>query len=213
NFATTPTASGTTKDNYYMVPISNTVEYATGTKATNSTGSQSENPVQIISSDSPTELNLPEDLKMAPVSDKMETKNVEINKDNGTLTLSGVADPNTTIYLYIFSEPTVVSVKTDSNGNWTYNLDKKLASGKHEVYVAVKDDAGNIKTKSNPIVFILGGKAYAADTEGAPKQDTKKNQPLLYYIVFAISIVSIIVSALFYILAKKHIKKHANTTS
>ncbi len=66
---------------------------------------------------------------------------------------SGKALPNSFITLYIFSIPTVVTVKTDSYGNWSYILDRELEDGKHEIYVAMTDGSGKIVAKNNPISF------------------------------------------------------------
>lgn len=75
-------------------------------------------------------------------------KNIEISAvEQGTtntakkaaIVFSGKAKPNSTIYLYIFSDPIIVSVKADENGNWQYILDRPLDTGKHESYVLIED--------------------------------------------------------------------------
>ena len=52
-----------------------------------------------------------------------------------------------------------MSLRTDVNGDWNYTLDKEIADGQHEVYVAVADDAGKIITKSEPIAFVKTAEA------------------------------------------------------
>ena len=84
-------------------------------------------------------------------TDEIGNRNVDFN---------GSADPDTIINLYVFSQdPVVVSLRTDVNGDWNYTLDKEIADGQHEVYVAVADDAGKIITKSEPIAFVKTAEA------------------------------------------------------
>lgn len=72
------------------------------------------------------------------------------------LKLQGFALPNDVVSLYIYSVmPIVVTVATDENGNWTYNLDKSLVNGKHEAYVVINDEAGKVKAKSSPFSFFI----------------------------------------------------------
>ncbi len=66
-----------------------------------------------------------------------DTANSTNKKD--AISFSGKAKPNSIIYLYIFSDPIVVSVKADENGNWQYILDRPLDTGKHESYVLIED--------------------------------------------------------------------------
>ena len=51
--------------------------------------------------------------------------------------------------------PIVVTVKSDENGNWVYDLDKSLVNGKHEVYVAINNDEGKIVEASVPELFFI----------------------------------------------------------
>ena len=65
----------------------------------------------------------------------------------------GKANPNTYIVLYIYSMPIVVTVKTDSQGNWKYDLNQELDNGMHQVYIAQIDNTGNVIAKSDPILL------------------------------------------------------------
>ncbi len=76
-----------------------------------------------------------------------------------TVVFSGSALPNSFITLYIFSNPVIVTVKTDANGDWTYTLDKELENGDHEIYVASVSNAGKIIAKSNLIPFVKTAEA------------------------------------------------------
>lgn len=71
-----------------------------------------------------------------------------------SLQLAGQAPANSFITLFVFSEPIVVTIKTDAYGTWTYTLDKELSDGSHEVYAAVADAKGRVWAKSSPLPFV-----------------------------------------------------------
>jgi len=83
--------------------------------------------------------------------------------------------PNSFITLYIFSTPTIVTIKTDVDGSFVYTLDKELADGTHDVFVALTDNTGSILAKSNPFSFIKEAQAFtpvdaaAGDVIGSDK--------------------------------------------
>lgn len=157
------------------------------------------------------EKKLPEDLKKAPISIVLVAEKADVkmkDEKSGRVKLSGKAEPNTTIYLYIFSDPIVASVKADAQGNWEYELDKELAAGQHEVYVAVKADDGTIKAKSLPFTFFVGSAAAAAQSATPAPASTASQNYLLYYVILAVAIVALLISALFYLITKKHLRKH-----
>ena len=70
------------------------------------------------------------------------------------LSFRGRATPNSFVTLFIFSEPIVVTIKTDESGAWTYTLDKTLSDGSHEIYSAITDSGGHILAKSEPLPFV-----------------------------------------------------------
>lgn len=87
---------------------------------------------------------------------------VQMKKTDGersTLALQGKGLPNSFVTIYIYSDPIVLTVKTDEDGNWTYELDKELEDGQHEVYVAVTDNTGKITGKSEPLAFVKTAQA------------------------------------------------------
>lgn len=71
------------------------------------------------------------------------------------ITFSGVGPPNSLVTLYIYSNPIVVTTKTDDYGNWTYTLDQPLDNGEHEIYVTVTDTTGDIVAKGSPFSFFV----------------------------------------------------------
>jgi hypothetical protein len=76
--------------------------------------------------------------------------------------LEGSGPANSVIYVYVYSEPIVVSVKTDTNGKWSYVLQKALDDGQHNVYVAAKEPNEEL-VRSEVIPFTLVRTAQAAD--------------------------------------------------
>ncbi len=72
-------------------------------------------------------------------------------KINGLL-LTGTGAPNSSVFLYFFSDPLVLRAQTDSSGTWKYVLETPLKAGKHEVYAVAEKDAGNfVRTSAVPI--------------------------------------------------------------
>lgn len=82
---------------------------------------------------------------------------------SGALTaaeIRGRGLPNSFVTLFIFSTPTVVTVRTDADGMFVYTFDKELEDGEHDVYVAVTDNVGKIIAHSNPFSFIKEAQAF-----------------------------------------------------
>lgn len=74
--------------------------------------------------------------------------------------ISGRALPNSFVTLYIYSTPTIVTIKTDADGSFVYTLDKELPDGTHDVFVALTDNTGSIVAQSNPFSFIKEAQAF-----------------------------------------------------
>jgi Bacterial Ig-like domain/Bacterial TSP3 repeat len=72
----------------------------------------------------------------------------------------GKALPLSYVTLYIFSTPTVVTVRADENGAFSYTFEKELEDGSHEVYVAITDNTGAIVARSNPFSFVKQAEAF-----------------------------------------------------
>lgn len=88
--------------------------------------------------------------------EKVEMVDVEGKKN---LKFSGKALPNTYVTIYIFSDPIVLTVKTDADGDWSYVLDKDIEDGEHQVYVAITDNTGKITAKSEAVAFVKTAEA------------------------------------------------------
>jgi hypothetical protein len=57
-----------------------------------------------------------------------------------------------------------MTTKTDGNGNWSVILDKPLADGRHQVYVTVTNNHGEITARSEAFMFLKSGEKVAAIT-------------------------------------------------
>lgn len=95
---------------------------------------------------------------------------VQINDEDTTVMaeISGIGLPNTFATIYVFSTPTIVTVKTANDGSFTYRFEKELEDGTHEVYVAFTDNSGDILAHSQPFRFIKQAQAFSpvgAETE------------------------------------------------
>lgn len=117
--------------------------------------------------------------------------------EENKIVLEGKGPANIILTIFIYSaEPLVVTVKTDDDGTWRYELDKKLDDGQHEAYVTITDDTGRIQYKSTPISFIIK-EARAETSEAKPafvdvKQtttDATKTYLLISGIIVAIVLV------------------------
>ncbi len=80
------------------------------------------------------------------------------------LKISGKALANSFVTLFIFSDPIVVTVKSDETGAWTYTLDKELPDGTHQVVSAITDSGGRILAKSDPLPFVKEAAAVSLGT-------------------------------------------------
>jgi hypothetical protein len=86
----------------------------------------------------------------------------QVSDDNRVVQseIRGKALPNSFVTLYIFSTPTVVTVKTDNDGSFVYTFEKELEDGNHEVYAAITDNTGAIIVQSTPFKFVKQAEAF-----------------------------------------------------
>lgn len=110
--------------------------------------------------------------------------------------ITGRALPNSFVTLFIYSNPVVVTLQTDANGNWSYQFDKELEDGTHEVYVGITDNAGRMIAKSEPFRFVKTAEAFTPEDAAAASvtpplatTDLYSTQSML--LVASISIVAI----------------------
>lgn len=130
---------------------------------------------------------------------KLEKKS---NNEDKKIKFSGKALPNRFVTIYIYSnDPIIVTVKTNANGDWSYDLDKELEDGDHEVYVAVTDNTGKITAKSSPLGFIKTAQAIevipmvsGSDGQIVPKTESPVANSIDRSIYFALGLIVVIMS-------------------
>lgn len=98
------------------------------------------------------------------VVEKVERK-TSVRTGGVVTEISGRGLPNANLTLYVFSDPIVVAIQTDADGNWRYELDRNLEDGKHEVYVAVTDNLGRVTAQSRPLPFTKTAEAVTIDED------------------------------------------------
>jgi hypothetical protein len=128
--------------------------------------------------------------------DTYEVKNVELVTEDGTkkLKISGKGPPNSYVTVFVHSDPIILTVKTDGDGNWSYTLEKDVGDGQHEVYVAQTDTAGTISEKSEPLSFIKTAEAVTIIPPAEAASAAKAKSPsenflqsgIFYYALFII---------------------------
>lgn len=138
-----------------------------------------------------------------------EKKQVKKKVYGGKLTLSGKAQPNTIITIYIYSDPIVVTTKTDENGDWVYEMQKPLDEGKHVAYALVKSGNENYVRSS-----VINFDVLAADEEPTPQvfmeeekaSDTQKR--FIYYSVGVVILITLIVTGgIYFFYTRKKLKE------
>lgn len=147
-------------------------------------------------------------------SDKLKIKSVkgikakaETENKEEILRIEGQASPNDVVSLFIYSAmPIIITIETDANGNWIYELDKTLIDGKHEAYVVINDENGNIESKSAPFSFFIK-EAKAVDRDEFLKTKivtTDRVDTMIYwYIVFGLVLIAFGIS--FYLFYNRRI--------
>jgi hypothetical protein len=107
-------------------------------------------------------LKVEEVLPVIQVSDTEEPSIVKAE-------IKGKGLPNSFVTLYIYSTPTVVTIKTNADGEFVYTFDKELEDGQHDIYIAMTDNAGEIIAQSSPFSFFKQAQAFTvvngADSE------------------------------------------------
>lgn len=112
------------------------------------------------------------------------------------LTFTGRGLPDSFVTLYIFSTPVIVTVETDNEGKWSYELDRELPDGEHEMYVATVDNSGKIVAKSSPVPFVKVANAAALGTSlGGPQTGTSIRSSFVM-IVVTVSVIAILIMIL-----------------
>ncbi len=123
-------------------------------------------------------------------------------QDDSSLLLTGQANPDAWVTVYIYSDlPLVMVAKADASGNWSYAIGDALADGEHKIYVTVNDNTGKIVKQSEPLSFLIrGAQAVTVDEYFSPdKAGDKVNNLILYYLLGAGFLIFIALAMLIYL--------------
>ncbi|MBM7119394.1 adventurous gliding motility protein AgmC [Archangium primigenium] len=82
--------------------------------------------------------------------------------------ITGTAEANTTVTVYLDGVAQPVTVTADASGNWTFTPATDLTQGSHTVKVTSTDVAGNVSVDSNTNTFIIDSLAPAPPVVTAP---------------------------------------------
>jgi hypothetical protein len=111
-------------------------------------------------------------------------------EDREAIVLEGKTLPNSNILLYVFSEPLVLAVTSDKDGNWSYQLENPLEPGEHEAYVALNTGEENY-VSSDPIVFEIARAESSDQNPNGASLLLSNNQPYgqSNYIYYSLALV------------------------
>ena len=93
---------------------------------------------------------------------RIDTVNPLINTVSNTESVTqaeikGAGLPNSYITLYVMSNPNITTVRTGSDGSFSYTFEKELEDGEHTVYAAITDNTGTIVAMGEPYHFTKKG--------------------------------------------------------
>lgn len=122
--------------------------------------------------------------------------------EKSVLLLSGTAEPNSTVVIYVFSEPLILTTTASSNGEWVYELEDPLEPGEHEVY-AIVDRGDGVYEKSDPLNFVIANAEATAEnpaglslTLNEQESSTESNiNTILYSLASALLLLAIVAVA------------------
>ena len=134
-------------------------------------------------------------------------------KQKEVLRLSGTAAPNSTVVVYLFSEPLVLTTTADDNGEWVYELEDPLEPGDHTIY-AVVDKGDGVFEKTDPFSFVIGtaeasaenpsGLSLALDERQTPQESSIST---LLYVGSSAAMLAVI-SVIAFVVYKKSRHRH-----
>jgi len=135
---------------------------------------------------------------IAPQINTYKVENVSLNQDK-KIEISGSALPNSFVTIYIYSTPIILTVKTNSDGEWNYTLDKELDDGKHTIYTATVANTGKILAKSNGFLFTKTAEAATLESVMPVQTSSNTSKPgiiniksILIFLVLFLAIIAIV---------------------
>lgn len=158
----------------------------------------------------------PASIKELPVVKTIQIKSLENEKritdnvEKNVLRFGGKAAPNSIVFIYVFSDPLVLTTTTDGNGNWEYVLEDPIEPGNHEVYSVVNRGNGSYE-RSEVLSFTLSETAEAATINpngltlklaNATPAETQRSLGL--YIMGSVTVLALAIAGFILTLAKRN---------
>ena len=109
-------------------------------------------PSQAVTAETPGEAKPAEEEKKAPVVFK-SVDYQDTGAESGKVALSGSAEPGARIFLYIDETP-LGELSAGSDGSWTFEADRKLATGEHKFRADSIDESSRAVTGSAMIGIV-----------------------------------------------------------
>lgn len=151
--------------------------------------------------------------------EKVEMKETGSVSDAELFQLAGKALPGSVVTLYVYSDPIVVTVVADGDGNWSYVLNKELEDGEHKVYAAVTDSTGKVTERSEGFAFVKTAQALTPVGQEAsqvpeqsvsPVKEAQSNMTKIWLAIAGVSILLALFSIGYFVKnhkAKEHEEK------
>jgi Bacterial Ig-like domain/Bacterial TSP3 repeat len=200
-----------------FIPDTDNDGFTDGVEILNGHDPIDETPEVLVTYESPKEEGIVREdiLEVHAITTALQEAEVVDAKPQAIITGKGL--PNSFVTLYIFSTPIIVTLKTESDGSWSYRFDKEIEDGEHQVYVGITDNAGKIVAKSNPFAFVKEAQAFTAagvDEVAAPVPVIEtKNSFLSEYMIYLILSVSVVAIGLVLIILGMHLDTRGRRSS
>ncbi len=99
---------------------------------------------------------------------------VDLEEGGKGLLISGKGPAKSYVTIFVYSElPTILTIKTNADGSWSYILKEQIEDGNHQVFVAVTDNEGKVKSKSEPLPFIKTAQAVTVNRAEASNLESE----------------------------------------
>lgn len=106
-------------------------------------------------------------IAVSAAENKINKVSARLRESQTTLEIRGSTIPNANVDIYLFSDPIVVSTKSDANGDWYYELSYHLPEGDHQAYsVVYHPDKGLVKSDVMEFSIAAAAAADEVDTTG-----------------------------------------------
>lgn len=118
---------------------------------------------------------------------KQETAKKKKKIIDNKVVFSGKGPKDSIVTIYVFSDPVVVTTKTDENGDWVYELKDPVTGGKHIAYATVKAEGQNVRSS----LFNFEVSAAEPDLKEMFIEEIKVATPVSKYMIYSLVILGV----------------------